>query len=162
MILKNNPSPARERSMNGLKSMVLVGLTFGSTVAYSGTITVSPKENLRNSTGFFRCTLWSQGDGFPIDYPKADQRVTVPITANQAGCTFQNVKAGTYAISVLHDEDDNKRMAVTERGAPQEGFAFSNKAYPKNMQTPSFESAAITYDGSDTTIVVEMNYEPAQ
>lgn len=148
--------------MNFMKSMVIFGLTLGSTVAYGGTITVSPKENLRNSTGFFRCTLWSQGDGFPIVYQNADQRISAPITANRATCTFQNVKAGTYAISVLHDEDDNKMMAVTERGAPKEGFAFSNKAYPKNMQTPSFESAAITYDGSDTAIVVEMNYEPAQ
>ena len=147
--------------MDFMKSLVIVGLTLGSTAVYGGTITVAPKENLRNSTGFFRCTLWSQGDGFPIVYEKADQRITAPITANRATCTFQNVKAGTYAISVLHDEDDNKRMAVTDRGAPKEGFAFSNKAYPKNMQTPSFESAAFAYDGSDTAMIIEMNYEPA-
>jgi len=147
--------------MDFMKSMIIVGLALGSTVAYGGTITVAPKEELRNSTGFFRCTLWSQGEGFPIVYSKADQRVTVPISANRATCTFQNVKAGKYAISVLHDEDDNKMMAVTDRGAPKEGFAFSNKAYPMNMQTPSFESAAFTYDGSDTAMIVEMNYEPA-
>ena len=148
--------------MNHLKSMIIVGLTLGSTVAYGGTITVAPKQNLRSSTGFFRCSLWNQGEGFPVDYAKATQRVSAPIASERAMCTFQNVPAGKYAISVLHDENDNKEMDTTERGAPKEGFAFSNDAFPKDRRTPPFEAAAFDYDGSDSTITLEIRYEPAE
>mgnify|MGYP003950111707 CR=1 FL=1 len=147
--------------MNHLKSMIIMGLTIGSTAAYGGTITVSPKQNLRNSTGFFRCSLWLQGDGFPVDYEKSTQRVSAPISGARASCTFENVQPGKYAISVLHDENDNKRMDATERGAPKEGFGFSNNAFPQGRQTPSFESAAFEYDGSNSTIALEIRYLPA-
>ena len=97
--------------MNGLKRwMVLTALTMSST-AYAGTITVSPEKPLRNSNGFFRCTLWVQGEGFPIDYSKAAQRVSAPISDNQAKCTFSDVQVGRYAIAILHDENDDTNTA---------------------------------------------------
>jgi len=102
--------------------------------------------------------LWSQGDGFPIDYKKAAQRVTAPISGNQATCTFSDVSAGKDAVSVRHDGNDDKKMEVNTVGAPEERFGFSNEAKPENQQTPSFESAAFEYDGTRKEIQLMVLY----
>ncbi len=148
--------------MNIIHSIAVLGTSMFLGAAQAGTITVSPERPLRNSTGFFRCTLWNQGEGFPIDYAKAAQRVTASITGNQAKCTFNDVKAGKYAISVLHDENDDKKMEVNDVGAPEEGFGFSNEAKPENQQTPSFEAAAFEYDGSNKAIELMVLYRRSE
>ena len=144
--------------MNHLFTMMIVGSVALSSAAQAGTITVTPEQPLRNSTGFFRCTLWTQGVGFPVDYDKATQRISAPISGNQATCTFNDVAAGKYAIAVLHDENDDKKMDVDAVGAPEEGFGFTNKAQPQNQRTPTFETAAFEYDGSNKNIQVAILY----
>lgn len=41
---------------------------------------------------------------------------------------FQDVPEGDYAVSVLHDLNDNKKMDENLVGIPKEGFGFSNDA----------------------------------
>ncbi len=144
--------------MNHIQRMVVLGLSLGSTSAFAGTIVVSPKTELRNSKGFFRCTLWSQGEGFPIDYDKADQRISAPISDAQSTCTFENVQPGKYAIALLHDENDDKKMETTPVGVPVEGFGFSNDATPMPGQTPAFQVAAFDYDGSTLNLQLDVRY----
>ena len=43
-------------------------------------------------------------------------------------------------------------------GAPEEGFGFTNKAQPQNQRTPTFETAAFEYDGSNKDIQVMILY----
>ena len=144
--------------MKHFYKIMFLGSIVCSSTAHAGTIVVTPERPLRNSTGFFRCTLWSQADGFPIDYAKAAQRVSSPISGNQSTCTFSNVSAGKYAISVLHDENDDKKMETNAVGAPEEGFGFSNEAKPENQRTPSFDAAAFDYDGSNKDIQLMVLY----
>lgn len=59
-----------------------------------------------------------------------------------AKATFYNVKPGTYAIIVLHDENDNKRMDYHENGMPKENFALSNN--PMSYGPPQFTDAKFT------------------
>ena len=148
--------------MKTIHSIAALGASMFFGVAQAGTITVSPERPLRISTGLFRCTLWNQGEGFPIDYTQAAQRVSAPISGNQAKCVFKDVQAGKYAISVLHDEDENKKMAVSDVGAPEEGFGFTNEAQPQNQQTPSFESAAFQYDGSNKEVQLMILYRRSE
>ncbi|WP_274474322.1 DUF2141 domain-containing protein [Mangrovimonas aestuarii] len=42
--------------------------------------------------------------------------------------TFENVSPGTYAILVLHDENDNRRMDFGPNGMPQESYGISNNS----------------------------------
>jgi len=62
--------------------------------------------------------------------------------------TFENLKPGTYALQVFHDENGDMIPNI-----PPEGFAFGNDdAFP-----PSFEAAALTVAG-DATHQVKMTY----
>ena len=53
---------------------------------------------------------------------------------------FENLKPGKYAISVLHDTNNNKDMDRNKLGIPKEGFGFSNNVTGA-MGPPSFERA---------------------
>ncbi len=61
---------------------------------------------------------------------------------------FNDVKPGTYALQVFHDEDGNMIPNI-----PPEGYAFGNsQQFP-----PSFEGASFKVAG-DATHIVEMTY----
>jgi uncharacterized protein (DUF2141 family) len=73
--------------------------------------------------------------------------------------TFENLKPGKYAVSVLHDYNNNKDMDRNKLGIPKEGFGFSNNATGA-MGPPSFERALIdlTPDLKDLDIGIKMKY----
>lgn len=54
---------------------------------------------------------------------------------------FADVPPGRYAISVLHDENDNKKMDRNFIGIPKEGYGFSRDA-KVIAGPPSFDDAA--------------------
>ncbi|MGC1472546.1 MAG: DUF2141 domain-containing protein [Psychroserpens sp.] len=42
--------------------------------------------------------------------------------------TFKNIPAGTYAISLFHDENENNKMDTNFLGIPSEDYGCSNNA----------------------------------
>ena len=59
--------------------------------------------------------------------------------------TFENVLPGTYAISVLHDENNNMRMDFQENGMPNERYGFSGNEVlmgPPTFDAVKFEVAS--------------------
>lgn len=53
--------------------------------------------------------------------------------------TFKNVKPGTYAIMVLHDENDNERMDYEANGMPKERYVTTGTI--ELYGPPTFEGA---------------------
>lgn len=50
---------------------------------------------------------------------------------------FNDVEPGTYAVSVLHDANDNQRMDYEVNGMPKENYAMSQN--PMLMGPPTFK-----------------------
>lgn len=69
-----------------------------------------------------------------------------------AKATFNNVKQGIYAIMVLHDENDNKRMDYHENGMPKENYAMSNN--PMSYGPPQFTDAKFTVAEDDLNMTI--------
>ena len=145
-------------NLNGARWTLTAMMVFFSTSAFAGTITVTSSELLRNSNGTLRCALWTQDMGFPGKVENAAKVVSAAIRANTAVCSFSDVNAGKYAISILHDENDNKEIDVASYGPPLEGYGTSNNAEPLPTAPPTFEGAVFEYDGSATKLVLEMRY----
>ncbi len=66
------------------------------------------------------------------------------------------LKYGTYAISVLDDENSNMEMDNFV-GIPQEGYGFSNDV-KKRMSAPSFEECSFKVDKASKKISIEISY----
>jgi uncharacterized protein (DUF2141 family) len=124
----------------------------------TGTLTVAPSIELRNSKGSFRCALFTSGEGFPKQYEKAAMTASPAIVAGRAVCSFSDVAVGTYAVAVLHDENDNMKMDNAQTGMPVEGFGASNDVEPGPMSPPSFTDAVFKFDGQALKMTVLVRY----
>jgi uncharacterized protein (DUF2141 family) len=72
---------------------------------------------------------------------------------------FENLKPGKYAVSVVHDTNNNKDLDKNKLGIPKEGFGFSNNVLG-TMGPPSFERAQIdlTAEPKELDIDIQMKY----
>lgn len=62
---------------------------------------------------------------------------------------FENVREGDYALSVVHDANENGKLDKSKLGIPKEGFAFSNNAMGKKGP-PAYEKARFEVKGTSS------------
>lgn len=116
-----------------------VFLFLGITLCYSQddlhTIKVSV-DNVMNNNGKVIFSLHSQDTFMKTE---SLQRAESNIENNKVEVTFKNVAPGTYAIMVLHDENENYRMDFDTNGMPIESYGMSNN--PLSYGPPQFSDA---------------------
>nr|WP_321223046.1 DUF2141 domain-containing protein [uncultured Psychroserpens sp.] len=54
--------------------------------------------------------------------------IMTKITGNSCEVTFKDIPKGVYAISMFHDENDNKKLDSNFLGIPKEDYGCSNNA----------------------------------
>ena len=115
-------------------------------------------EKIRNETGMMACALFNFVDGFPDVQAKSFQYVYVSINSGVASCEFKDVAAGTYAVSVFHDENNNKKLDKNFVGMPLEGYGVSNNIRHM-MSAPEFKESSFQVNGEvDKNIKIRMGY----
>lgn len=114
-------------------------------------------SNLRNSDGVVRACMTVDEDRFPRCQGTPGAHSTVVPTSEAATITFHNVQPGTYAIALLHDENDNGRADRALGMMPKEGFGFSNDARVR-MGPPRFNDAAIIVEAAPVQQSIRMRY----
>lgn len=123
--------------------------------ASAGTIEVCI-DNIRSSDGTVGVALFNTKKGFPGKSHKALEGQNVP-AGEQCVVRFENVPYGSYAVSVLHDENGNGKMDKAFLGIPKEGFGTSNN--PKiSMGPPSFSDSRFELDQQVLTLNIDMKY----
>ena len=70
--------------------------------------------------------------------------------------SFENISPGDYAISVMHDANENNELDSNAFGIPKEGFGFSNDVMGM-FGPPSFEKAKFKFTG-DNIISITLKY----
>lgn len=116
-------------------------------------LTFSPKGSLQSTdlevsihqansdNGKIRILVFSSEKGFPDQSELAVRSFS--FTPEEKGGKFiiEDLPSGKYAVSVIHDEDENGSLTTNLVGYPLEKFGFSNN--PKiYFAPPSFEKAA--------------------
>ena len=112
---------------------------------------------LRSNKGQVSCSLYSSAEGFPKQVEKAVAHVLAPISEQKAVCEFPGVPAGTYAVSVYHDENSNGKLDTNFLGIPREGVGASNDA-KGHMGPPKFDSAKFQLPGGWLNLKITINY----
>jgi uncharacterized protein (DUF2141 family) len=113
----------------------------------------------RNTKGQIGVTLFQDAQGFPDDTSKAlrQQSVDIDPSTMSAQVTFKDLPQGTFAVSVLHDENGNGKMDKNFMGMPKEGYGAS-KNPKKQRRAPTFEGAKFSLNAAQQTIDIKLIY----
>jgi uncharacterized protein (DUF2141 family) len=151
-------SPAMSRSLTALSAFVLVAaLLYGGAIHIArarqpttGPATTQPGvavtfvcDSLRDRKGQMLLVVFDSPDGWPgdDDDSKAIRHLVAHLDGKGEGTISTmatTLPAGTYAASVLHDENNNGEMDTGFLGVPLEGYGFTNN--PKVMfERPKFD-----------------------
>jgi len=120
-----------------------------------GTITVRI-EALRNDNGTVYVSLFDNKKAFGDN-----KGAVVSVQARPANRTavvmLDNVAPGRYALSFIHDENDNKKLDTNWIGIPKEGFGYSKDAMGK-FGPPKFDDALLDVPAGPVTVVMHTKY----
>ena len=135
---------------------LLVGLFFTlETRGQSTPTTLQLSITGANSdAGSIRVLIFSKPSGFPDQVSNSVRNMSIAPKSGKASFKLTDLPVGTYAIGVIHDEDNNGKLSTNAVGYPIEKFGFSNnpKVY---FGPPSFEKAAFVLGKSP--VLVEIN-----
>lgn len=99
---------------------------------------------LHNNNGVVLVSLFKDGSGYPDDAAKAYGKEKAYIVDKTSTIIFKSVPPGTYAVAILHDENNNQKMDKNMLGIPKEGYGFSNNATAA-FGPPSYKKASFTH-----------------
>ncbi|QLG44024.1 DUF2141 domain-containing protein [Costertonia aggregata] len=132
---------------------LILGLVFTGMIATAqdaeGITVTLTIENVLNENGNVMASLhtadtFMKGAGV-TDLEKAAKK-------GEMTFTFENVVPGTYAIMILHDENENKRMDFEANGMPKENYSMSGN--DMTMGPPTFEGTKFEVTDADKSISV--------
>ena len=112
-------------------------------------------ENLRNSKGVVQYAIYNKDGSIPDEkYERYFRKGIAEISKNKSTLTFNDLPAGKYAVSILHDENENgkidKKFLVP---LPNEGVGISNYKSIGLFNRPNFSKASFRVDTSLTKLV---------
>jgi uncharacterized protein (DUF2141 family) len=127
--------------------------TFAS---FKGNLSVE-LAGLKNQKGQVCFSVFSSNKGFPDNGKRALQAQCVKLATTPQKITFPNLKAGNYAIAVIHDVNSDGTLNRNALGIPTEGFGFSNNPVIRTGP-PKFADSAVLVAGSSTNIQIQLQY----
>ena len=117
--------------------------TFNLTVNISG---------LESNKGTLLVGLYNSEESFLKKQFKGDLS---KIENKKSVVVFKNIPKGEYAISFVHDENDNKKMDTNFLGIPKEDYGCSNNARGF-MGPPKYKDAKFNLE-ADKTITIKID-----
>ncbi len=114
---------------------------------------------LRVPSGTVHYALYNRAE----DFPNAGGDIkggSVPVAGTSVEVVLRDLKPGTYALAVFHDENENGVFDQGFLGWPLEGFGFSNGAVAW-FGPPAFAEAAVQIGERETEAVVPLTYWPS-
>lgn len=118
------------------------------------TVSVSV-QGVLSAQGTITALLFASEDGFPAKEAKALRRVSVPASVGAVALHFERVPAGSYAITVYHDENGNGRMDKNWIGIPKEPVAVSNNEKGR-MGPPKFKDAKFIIESEQKNLQINL------
>ena len=114
-------------------------------------------DGLRNTQGLVCVTIFANSKGFPNNNDGVVKSKCTKISETSSKIIFDNLQPGTYAVAVIHDQNQDQILNLNYLGIPTEGFGFSRNPEVRTS-APKFKDAAFLLAGPNTVIQVQMKY----
>ena len=148
------PTAASAPSITKLPALCLIALLLpGAALPAELEVRV---EQLRSDRGAVRLCLTREPSRFP-DCKQDPNAIRHSSAAGAAGSIMLHaVPPGSYALSVIHDENNNGRLDTFAR-IPREGFGFSRNP-AMGFGPPRFEQARFPVAGGANLQTIRLRY----
>src|SRR5829696_4970699 len=140
-----------------MKIVLIILLLFVSSSSFAQNKVVVQITNFQNNKGYCIVCIYDNaksyaGKGEPL------RCTTVNINNKTANAIFENMAEGTYAISVIHDANNNKKFDTNFLGIPTEGYGASQNKLPF-AAAPKFDENKFTLGANSTaTAQIKLRY----
>ena len=132
-------------------ALLILGLLSASNLTAQNKLEITIK-NIKESKGTIRVALFNKESDF---LKQAVESKEVKASAEGTSVVFDKLLPGEYAVSVVHDLNENKELDKGFMGIPQEPYGFSNDARGK-FGPPSYAESKLVIKGDlKTSIKVE-------
>ena len=113
-------------------------------------------EALRNDKGTVYVSLFDNKKAFGDNKNAVVSGQARPANRT-AVVVLDNMAPGKYALSFIHDENDNKKLDTSWIGIPKEGFGYSKDVMGK-FGPPKFDDAVMDVPAGAVTVVMHTKY----
>jgi uncharacterized protein (DUF2141 family) len=142
--------------MKALKLGVLVLLAAAPALSGELVVTIT---GIKKPTGTVLVTLKNSEAAWNSDTDVvAVQKIAAQKAVETKGMVvlnFGDLPAGTYAVMVLHDENDNRKMDTGVMGIPSEAYGFSNN--PHVMRKPYFSETKFEVGAATVNVAIQLH-----
>ena len=139
-----------------LSPLFFVLMAQADLAAQTGSVRITV-EGVANDRGQIGVLLFKSESGFPGDHSKAFRQQLVPAGNKTYEFRFDAIPYGTYAVSVMHDENMNLKVDTNFLGIPREGNGVSNNVRPA-MRAPRFSEAVFELNGTEWSGRIDLVY----
>lgn len=117
-------------------------------------------ENLKNTKGTLVFSLYNSEGSLPDEkFERYYKKKSVKIDDKSIKTTFNDLPKGNYAVTVLHDENNNGKIDKKFMlPLPKEGIGFSNYDDFGLSNRPNFKGASFDLQ-KDKSITVKVIYK---
>jgi len=131
-----------------ITTLLIIALGVTTTIFAQKNLEVTIK-NIKETTGTIRVGLFNNENDF---LKNALEGKVVKASANEITVVFKNLKPGDYAVSVIHDKNENGELDSNFMGMPNEPYGFSNNVMG-SFGPPSFEKAKVLVDENKASVI---------
>jgi len=152
--------------LNSIRRSLLLALAFflfvqnglpQSSAARSTSTLILHVSNIHNSKGVIRFAVFASPEGWPEDKTKAERYGSLPANVGTVTFRIADLPNGVYAISVIHDENENHKLDRDFFGRPKEGIGFGNN--PKiGFSAPGWKQSSLQVSNPSTETTVNLRY----
>ncbi len=136
-----------------MKTLLITFLLQSAVITIWGQSLTVIVGNVKSSKGYVRVAVYGSKDAFMKQHVAIGE---VRAVEGQVTVTINSLKDGEYALSIMHDSNNNEKLDTNIIGLPKEGFAFSNDAMG-TVGPPSFKEASFRVQGA-TAHAVKLRY----
>jgi uncharacterized protein (DUF2141 family) len=141
--------------MNMIRNLFFIAVWFGvSFTSFAQSKLQVTIKGIKGDKGNIRVGLFNDEEKF---LKSAWKGQVVQATNETVIVVFENIPNGVYAVSAIHDENENEKLDSNLIGIPKEGFGFSNNVMG-NFGPPGFEKASFGITNEDKKLTVDLKY----
>jgi uncharacterized protein (DUF2141 family) len=124
-----------------------------ASAAQAATLQLEIKD-VNVASGTLMIKLVDGEEGYTDKVKPVEARMVEVTATGDVSVRFDDLKPGSYAIMIMHDENNNGKLDSNILGIPKEGYGFSNN--PRVMRQPTFEEAKFEVKDGEQSISIDL------